>query len=330
MCLLTQLPFIILGNAILMAAGYNDYIQDISPDVPPHKIHTIAINPAIIYETLTPHEYGIPQGPFQVTPVGSGKPITSSAARKDGDAMWWSFFDHTKVKKLCDMHKMVFANRMVVRPDKTVSLLGTIKNNHTPIISEYEKRQKKKRNSKKSSYVNILPHLAGKSKSQLEQDLQSVEGSITELQTTQIELKKQAGQATKAWQTAKDELKKSKGKVKQLLSKKLKDDVQEKRKANSLLKLAQRKIKDFRSMKYQLNKAVNHYGKNDPPSSVPPTTPTPTRMQHEDISANIDVSKLDMNKCVYGATDYGHVVLSQTVPLTNNNIRFHVDLYNKQ
>ncbi|KAI9274770.1 hypothetical protein BDA99DRAFT_498535 [Phascolomyces articulosus] len=83
-------------------------------------------------------------------------------------------------------------------------------------------------------------------------------------------------------------------------------------------------------MKYQLNKAINHYGKNDPPSSVPPTTPTPTRMQHEDISANIDVSKLDMNKCVYGATDYGHVVLSQTVPLTNNDIRFHVYLYNKQ
>ncbi|KAI9258885.1 hypothetical protein BDA99DRAFT_103696 [Phascolomyces articulosus] len=116
-----------------------------------------------------------------------------------------------------------------------MSLLGTIKNNHTPIISEYEKRQKKKRKSKKSSYITILPHLVGKPKSQLEQDLESVEGSITELQTTQTELKKQSGQATKVWQTTKDELKNSKGKVKQLLSKKLKDDVQEKRKANSLL-----------------------------------------------------------------------------------------------
>ncbi|KAI9265015.1 hypothetical protein BDA99DRAFT_571357 [Phascolomyces articulosus] len=158
---------------------------------PSYKIHAIVISPANIYETLTPHEHGIPQGPFQVTPVGSNEPITSSFAARKYDG---------------------FANRMAIRTDKTVSLLVTIKNNHTLIVSEYEKRQKKKRKSKMSSYVAILTHLAGKSKSQLEQILQSVEGCITELQATQIELKKESGQATKAWQTTKDELKKSRGK----------------------------------------------------------------------------------------------------------------------
>ena len=54
MCLLTQLPFVLLVNSILIAVGYHDHVQEISPIVSPHKIHAIPINPAIMYETLTP------------------------------------------------------------------------------------------------------------------------------------------------------------------------------------------------------------------------------------------------------------------------------------
>ncbi|KAG2223775.1 hypothetical protein INT45_003499 [Circinella minor] len=53
-------------------------------------------------------------------------------------------------------------------------------------------------------------------------------------------------------------------------------------------------------------------------------------MQHEDVTANIDISRLDLKKVAYGTTDYGHVVLAQTVPLTNDDVQFHVHLYNQQ
>ena len=63
---------------------------------------------------------------------------------------------------------------------------------------------------------------------------------------------------------------------------------------------------------------------------VPSTKPTPERMQHEDVTANIDVSGLNLKKVAYGATDYGHTVLAQTIPLTNDDVQFHVHLYNQQ
>ena len=53
-------------------------------------------------------------------------------------------------------------------------------------------------------------------------------------------------------------------------------------------------------------------------------------MQHEDVTANIDVSRLNLKKVAYGATDYGHVVLAQTIPLTNDDVQFYVHLYNQQ
>ncbi|KAI7848016.1 hypothetical protein BDC45DRAFT_524641 [Circinella umbellata] len=144
MCLLTQLPFVLLANSILIAVGYHGHVQEISPIVSHHKIHAIPIYPAIMYETLTPHKNGIPQGPFKVTPVGTDEAIIPSyAARKNGDPMWWSFFDKENVISLCNRHKLIFANRMVVRPDKTVSILGLIKDNHVPVVSEYETKQKK-------------------------------------------------------------------------------------------------------------------------------------------------------------------------------------------
>ncbi|KAG2203439.1 hypothetical protein INT45_003388, partial [Circinella minor] len=124
---------------------------------------------------------------------------------------------------------------------------------------------------------------------------------------------------------------KSRGTIKRLLSQKLKGQVYAKRKKSHLLKLARRYIKDWRSSKYNLNKAIeNHSTTGDLPVDVPPTKPTPERMQHEDVTANIDVSGLHLKKVAYGATDYGHVVLAQTIPLTNDDVQFYVHLYNQQ
>ncbi|KAI7847704.1 hypothetical protein BDC45DRAFT_575560 [Circinella umbellata] len=57
-------------------------------------------------------------------------------------------------------------------------------------------------------------------------------------------------------------------------------------------------VKDWRSFKYNLNKAIENYGITGYFSvNVPPTKPTPERMQHEDVAANrIDVSGLHLKK----------------------------------
>ncbi|KAG2222898.1 hypothetical protein INT45_013529 [Circinella minor] len=334
-CLLTQLPFVLLANSILIAVGYHDHVQEISPIVSPHKIHAILINSAIMYETLTPHKDGIPQGPFEVTPVGTDDAITSSyAARKNGDPMWGSFFDKEKVVSLCNRHKLIFANRMVVRPDRTVSILGLIKDGYIPVVSEYETRQKKnrkKKKKKKNKGIHVAKEYVGKSLQQLQQQLDHIEDMINKMTAALDILKTQSREATEEWNRTKTERLKSRGTIKRLLSQKLKGQVYAKRKKSHLLKLARRYIKDWRSSKYYLNKAIENHGTTgDLPIDVPSTKPTPERMQHEDVTANIDVSGLNLKKVAYGATDYGHVVLAQTIPLTNDDVQFHVHLYNQQ
>ncbi|KAI7852651.1 hypothetical protein BDC45DRAFT_537209 [Circinella umbellata] len=196
-------------------------------------------------------------------------------------------------------HKLIFTNRMVVRPDKTVCILGLIKDGHVPVESEYETGQKnnrKKKKKKKSKGVHVAKE-----------------------------------EATEECNRTKTERLKSHGTIKRLLSQKLKSQVYAKRKKSHLLKLARRYIKDWKSSKYYLNKAIeNHSTTSDLPIDVSSTKPTPERMQHEDVTANIVVSGLNLKKVAYGATDYGHVVLAHTIPLTNDNVRFHVHLYNQQ
>ncbi|KAI7859994.1 hypothetical protein BDC45DRAFT_530444 [Circinella umbellata] len=157
MCLSTQLPFVILANSILIAVGYHDHVQEISPIVSPHNIHATPINPTIMYEILTPHKDGILQGPFEVTPVGTDEAVTSSyATLKNGNFMW--------------CHKIIFANRMVVRRDKMVSILRLIKDGHVPVVSGYETRQKKNR-KKKSKGLHVAKEYVEKSLQQLQQQL---------------------------------------------------------------------------------------------------------------------------------------------------------------
>ncbi|KAG2225762.1 hypothetical protein INT45_011430 [Circinella minor] len=239
MCLLTQLPFILLANSILIAVGYHDHVQEISPIVSPHNIHAIPTNPAIIYETLTLHKNGISQGPFE-------------------------------------------------------------------------------------EYV-------GKSLQQLLQQLDYVEDMINKMTAARDILKTKFREAIEEWNRTKTERLKSCGTIKRLLSQKLKGQVYAKRKKSHLLKLARRDIKDWRSSQYNLNKVIeNHSTTGALPVDVPPTKPTPERVQHEDVAANIDISRLHFKKVAYGTTDYGHVVLAQTVPLTNDDVQFHVHLYNQQ
>ncbi|KAG2223065.1 hypothetical protein INT45_008266 [Circinella minor] len=281
--------------------------------VSPHNIHSVPINPTIMYETLTPDKDGIPQGPFEVTPVGTHEAITSSyAARKNGDLMWWSFFDKEEVILLCNRHKLLFANRMIARPDKTVSILGLIKDGHIPVVSEYETRRKKNRKKKKkmkSKGVHVAKEYVGKTLQQLQQQFMDyVEDMINKMTAARDILKTQFREATEEWYRTKTERSKSHGTIKRLLSQKLKGQVYAKREKNHLLKLARRHIKDWRSSKYNLNKAIENH-------STTGALPVDFHLKM---------------KVAYGTTDYGHVVLAQTVPLINDDVQLHEQLQEHQ
>ncbi|KAI7856890.1 hypothetical protein BDC45DRAFT_533345 [Circinella umbellata] len=133
-------------------------------------------------------------------------------------------------------------------------------------------------------------------------------------------LKSQFREATEEWNITKIERLKNRDTIKGLLSQKLKGQVYAKREKSYLLKLAQRYIKVWRNSKYYLNKAIENHD----------TTANFRTLQHEDVTANIYVSGLNLKKVAYGATYYGDVVLAQTIPLTNDDVQFHAHLYNQQ
>ncbi|KAI7854876.1 hypothetical protein BDC45DRAFT_535009 [Circinella umbellata] len=168
-------------------------------------------------------------------------------------------------------------------------------------------RQDKRRIKSKS--VHVAKEHVGKPLKQLQQQLDYVEDMINKM-TAAIEISKtQFRKATEEWNRTKTERLKSRDTIKRLLSQKLKGQVYAKRKKN------------WRSSKYYLNKAIENHGTTgDLSIDVPSTKPTSERIQHEDVTANIDVSGLHLKKVTYGAADYGHVVLPQTIPLTNDDV----------
>ncbi|KAI9494504.1 hypothetical protein BDB00DRAFT_306447 [Zychaea mexicana] len=126
-CFMTELPFVVLSNTILPAIGYKDHIVAVHPDAAPHNIHVQALTPAIMYEILTPHNRGRAQGQYQVLDDQNNPIRSCERARDNPDAMLWSFFDQSRVESLADRHRMEFYNRIIVRPDKTVSIVGIMK-----------------------------------------------------------------------------------------------------------------------------------------------------------------------------------------------------------
>ncbi|KAI9492252.1 hypothetical protein BDB00DRAFT_873519 [Zychaea mexicana] len=146
--MLTELPFILLGNALFSVLGSPDLVHPISPDVSPSHIHSILLSLTTTYKVLVSFD----QGPFEVTASGDSKAVTPiDEAWRKLEAIIKSVFNVSKIKSVYDKHSIVFVDWVIIRDDKTASILGKIKSGYTPTVSAYEERLKKKKKCQGSS-----------------------------------------------------------------------------------------------------------------------------------------------------------------------------------
>lgn len=147
LCFITEFSFVILANKILTAIGFDDRTQPVCPDVKPSAIHALSLNATTLYETLTPHHHGYPAGPYQVVrshDANQTSAITSvETARKEKDAMIWSFFSKQKVQDILSSFHIHDIRTIVYNIDNTVRFVGRVLDSHPPIFSAYEKRKRK-------------------------------------------------------------------------------------------------------------------------------------------------------------------------------------------
>ena len=255
--LLMELPFIALANTILLAVGYKDFVREICPEVSPHEVHALALNPASIYEVLTPHHRQSPRGPFEVTPAGQEHPITSaSEARRHGDSMISALFDKAKVLDLCEKFGLEFGNRIIVRPDKTADIFGKIKEQRVPIVSAYERRKKAKTSGGKGNDpLRTVPDAFKKlSKAEAEQQLKQTECDLKHAEVSIAELHGKCTTTSRRKDAIKQLFAQSHGDNRRKYSNILKQRVQDSRRADHGLHVAQQQLKDIRSNKYNLQK----------------------------------------------------------------------------
>ncbi|KAI9496162.1 hypothetical protein BDB00DRAFT_165986 [Zychaea mexicana] len=255
-CFMTELPFVVLSSTILSAIGYKDHIVAIHPDVAPHKIHVQALTPAIMYEILTPHNCGRAQGQYQVLD-DQNNPITSrERARDNPDAMLWSFFDQSRVESLADRHRMEFCSRIIVRPDKTVSIVGIMKEGCEPLVSAYEERQRKRRKNGGRSGASATIGTTDKTLEQLQADEERATSSIKELQRRHGVLKKKYQQTAKERKIAKKRFQFATKHERIEASAALSIRVRENRQARLAMLLNHRDLKNEKSRRYKTQKVI--------------------------------------------------------------------------
>ncbi|KAG0171519.1 hypothetical protein DFQ29_008791 [Apophysomyces sp. BC1021] len=117
------MPFVVLGNAILRATGYSNFVRRICPEVGLSDIHVVALDEAAMYETLCCRTTG---AQFSVRDAGL-QPITSiSAARKNKERMLFSFFDEDRINGVCAAYGLEFRHRVFITTQNIAILDGNV------------------------------------------------------------------------------------------------------------------------------------------------------------------------------------------------------------
>jgi hypothetical protein len=112
-----HLPFVVIANQFLRAAGYTEFTRRMSASLSLGSRYALPLGPGGIYEVLCSQS----PGRYDIQDV-AGAPITSLvAARKNKDTVLASFFDLTKIHAICHEHGLTFSDRLV--PPSSFKLL---------------------------------------------------------------------------------------------------------------------------------------------------------------------------------------------------------------
>ncbi|KAG0041716.1 hypothetical protein BGZ83_001405, partial [Gryganskiella cystojenkinii] len=115
-------PFLTLANAFLRGAGYNEFLQEVSPISSCGSVHALPLNPSGIYETLC----GLKKGRFQ-TYLKSGDEITDvmqATHSPNAECMFASFFNMDVIRSYCRKRKLEFANRIIYVGPSVIRITG--------------------------------------------------------------------------------------------------------------------------------------------------------------------------------------------------------------
>ncbi|KAF8962934.1 hypothetical protein BGZ46_001095, partial [Entomortierella lignicola] len=275
-------PLALIANSVMLATGYGQFTQRISPHISPAFIHGLSLNPVGIYETLCQNT----ENHFDITNmdgrmIADYKNITKCQANRR--AVMSSLFNLKKIDEICYAHGLTFRDSVVPHG---VDRAGF------PFTSELEKRRKNMKNNVPSS--NKWHDEFLNSKLNRDQVLFETEASIEALKLAEKEVnivRSNVRELEKIQVAASLQVKKNE--------------------PNSYATLYGARVSVQKASKSKQQSRVYSNANSSKNTSVKFTTPTWCYPTVEDKTANVDISDLLVNSrgksrtIVYTGTDYG-------------------------
>ncbi|KAF7728994.1 hypothetical protein EC973_005025 [Apophysomyces ossiformis] len=309
----SQIPFVLLANAILRATGYDKFTRSVCPYVRPSQIHAIALDSCAIYQLF-------------------GKRQALGYKR----AVFGSLFDLDAVDRICEQHGLQFRERITITSFKTAIITGSTSGKKRRPESSYESRKKLRRNRQ--------PQAALKgSQAELKTDIQKLTGLIKQHEANTKRISREVTKEGRDVTESKKEIITLSRLRAPNLSKKKSDMISRLRQAKRTraekqlaLNTEKRKLSDARARKYQARKALEMLQQKDKKkrkkaenSEPDDSFPTLQKPGCEDFAQHMKLDKLPDSSITYAGTDYGVVTMSTTVSIPPPRYNFHMELYNR-
>ncbi|KAI8347457.1 hypothetical protein B0O80DRAFT_465736 [Mortierella sp. GBAus27b] len=136
-----------IANSVMRAAGYPAFTRNIAPQKSCGSLDGLQLGAAGLFETFC-NKRG---GRFDIQDA-SGRPLTSqlNLSPQDKRTIFESFFDMSKVERICGAHGLGFRERITFVDQWTVRLTGRVIDHGAsrsgyPVVSAYDERKKTSR-----------------------------------------------------------------------------------------------------------------------------------------------------------------------------------------
>ncbi|KAI8345405.1 hypothetical protein B0O80DRAFT_474073 [Mortierella sp. GBAus27b] len=136
-----------IANSVMRAAGYPAFTRNIAPQKSCGSLDGLQLGAAGLFETFC-NKRG---GRFDIQDA-SGRPLTNqlNLSPQDKRTIFESFFDMSRVERICGAHGLGFRERITFVDQWTVRLTGRVIDHGAsrsgyPVVSAYDERKKTSR-----------------------------------------------------------------------------------------------------------------------------------------------------------------------------------------
>ncbi|KAF9948128.1 hypothetical protein BGZ72_009918 [Mortierella alpina] len=334
-------PLALIANAVLRITGYAEFTRRLAPQISVGARHALAIGAVGVYEVLSGGS-----GAFVVKDrhghvVTSRAQITADPENKN--AVLGAFFDLSVIDKICSDHGLQFRQRIVYVNRRTVHIVGRViphgrGRQGYPVESRLErrKRERKKQPPSHNKWAMALAQL-DMSKRAIAEKAEDAKNIKEELEQ-RIKTPRSQMRSLRAAQTlARREVNRNRTTETYGVLLQARKAV---RAARKLLRPKEQELRRARKACYhwnkleRLNMSSQDAAKNITSSTtVSMTTPTWECYTVEDDTEHLNLDEIrrgcdgNQRTIVYAGTDYGVCKMSETVPLTQNRLKEHLQLF---